>query len=109
MDIWSFMPSEEECAVVLREVRWREGVGCPRCGSRSVVRHGRHLEVYRRYLYRGCGRSFNDRTGTLFEDSKLPLRVWFFTAFLMQYKVPVMEIAKTVHVSYPTAFNIAMR
>lgn len=25
---------------------------------------------------------FNDRTGTQFEDSKLPLRVWFFAAFL---------------------------
>lgn len=109
MDIGSFMPSEEECALVLREVRWRDGVSCPRCGSQSVVRHGRHLEVYRRYLCHGCERHFNDRTGTQFEDSKLPLRVWFFAAFLMQYKVPVMEIAKTAHLSYPTAFHIAKR
>ena len=109
MDVFSFMPSEEECAVVLRDVRWRDGVSCPRCGSRSVVRHGRHLGVYRRYICRGCRRDFNDRTGTLFEDSKLPLRVWFFSAFLMQYKVPVLEIAKTAQVSYPTAFNIAKR
>ena len=106
MDIRSFMPSEEECAVVLREVRWWEGVSCPRCGSQSVVRHGRHLEVYRKYLCHGCNRHFNDRTGTQFEDSRLPLKVWFFAAFLMQYKVSVKEISKTAQVSYTTAFRI---
>jgi len=109
MDIRSFMPSEEECALVLRDARWYEGVSCPRCGSRSVVRRGRHLEVYRRYLCRNCNRHFNDRTGTQFEDSKLPLRVWFFAAFLMQYKVSVKEMAKTARVSYPTAFNLAKK
>jgi len=40
----------------------------------------------------GCMRDFNDRTGTLFEDSKLPLRVCFFAAFLMQYKVSISKI-----------------
>jgi len=109
MDIKSFMPSEKECAFVLREVRWRLGVICPVCGSRSVVRHGRHLQVYQIYICKDCGRHFNDRTGTQFEDSKLPLRVWFFAAFLMQYKVSVKEMAKTAHVSYPTAFKIAKR
>jgi len=109
MDIRSFMPSEKECALVLRDVRWRWGVICPVCDSRSVVRHGKHLRVYQIYLCKDCGRHFNDRTGTQFEDSKLPLRVWFFAAFLMQYKVSVKEIAKTAHVSYPTAFNIAER
>jgi len=107
MDIRAFMPSEEECALVLRDVRWRWGVICPRCESRLVVRHGRHLWVYQRYLCKGCGRHFNDRTGTQFEDSKLPLRMWFFAAFLMQYKVSIKEISKTAHISYPTAFKIA--
>ena len=78
-----------------------------RCRSRSVVRHGRHLKVYQRYLCKGCGRHFNDRTETQFEDSKLPIRVWFFAAFLMQYKVSVKEMAKTARVGYPTALNIA--
>lgn len=107
MDIKSFMPSEKECALVLRDVRWLGGVICPVCGSRSVVKHGRHLQVYQIYLCKGCGQHFNDRTGTQFEDSKLPLRVWFFAAFLMQYKISIKEMAKTAHVSYPTAFNIA--
>lgn len=109
MDIRSFMPSEEECALALRDFRWRGGISCPRCGSRSVVRHGRHLGFYRRYLCHGCERHFNDRTGTQFEDSKLPLRVWFFAAFLMQYKVSIKEISKTARVSYPTAFSIAKK
>ena len=94
------MPSEEEWAFVLRDVRWRDGVSCPRCGSQNVVGHGRNLQVYQSYLCKDCGQHFNDRTGTQFEDSKLPLRVWFFAAFLMQYKVSVKEMAKTAQVSY---------
>jgi len=100
------MPSEEECAFVLRGIR-RDGVSCSKCGSANVVRHGRHLEVYRRYLSYGCKRHFNDRTGTQFEDSKLFIQVRLFAAFLMQYKVSVMEIAKTARISYPTASSLA--
>lgn len=87
------MPFERECALVLRDVRWNGGIRRPRYGSGSVVGHGRHLKVYRRYPCHGCNRHFNDRTGTQFEDSKLPLRVRFFAALLMQYKVSAKEMA----------------
>lgn len=109
MNIGSFMPSEDECITALREVRWPRGIICPLCGSDAVVKHGKHLKFYQRYLCKGCGRHFNDKTGTLFENSKLPLRVWFFTAFQMQYKVSVRELAKTLNVHYETAFNMVKR
>ncbi len=109
MDIGAFMPSEDECLAVLRKARWPDGVSCPRCGSADIVRHGRHLKVYQRYLCKGCGRHFNDKTGTCFENSKLPLRVWFFTAFLIQHGISVKETAKTLEVHYETAFNMVRR
>jgi hypothetical protein len=41
-----------------RSYRWVYGVGCPRCGSGGVIRHGRlhYLREFYRYLCRGCGR-----------------------------------------------------
>lgn len=110
MNIESFMPSEEECIDRLRQIRWPSGVKCPNCGSGEVVKKGRTNDgVYQRYRCRLCGRDFNDRTGTIFENSKLGLRHWFFAIFLMQFKVSVMEISKTLGVTYKTAFNMVKK
>ena len=90
------MPSDEECAEVLREIRWAGGLICVYCGSRSVVKRGWRKSLYQRYRCKDCGRWFNDRTGTAMDHSRLPLRVWFFTAFMLQSKVSVRELAETL-------------
>jgi transposase-like protein len=102
------MPSEWECAEALRRVRWASGVQCVYCGSRSVVGRG-WRGLYRRYYCKDCGRWFNDRTGTVFANSKLPLRVWFFTAFMMQSKVSVLELAEDLRLPYNTVYRVVER
>ena len=109
LTIRSFMPSDAECAEALREVRWATGLQCLYCGGRSVVRRGWRKGLYRRYRCRECGRWFNDRSGTVLSYSKLPLRAWFFTAFQMQSKVSVRELAETLHLPYPTVFRMVRR
>lgn len=109
MDIGSFMPDEEECVEVLRQVRWAGGVVCPHCSSRDVIRSGRHLRFYQRYLCKGCGRIFNDKTGTVFEGSRIPLRVWFFTALMLQYKVSILELSKTLNMYYDTVYRMVRK
>jgi len=103
------MPSEAECAEALRRVRWASGVQCIYCGSRSVVGRGWRKGLYRRYCCKDCGGWFNDRTGTVFANSKLPLRVWFFTAFMLQSKVSVRELAKDLGLPYNTMYRVVER
>ncbi|MGC9345374.1 MAG: transposase [Candidatus Bathyarchaeales archaeon] len=55
LNIQSFMPSEEECAQVLREVRWAGGLICVYCGSSRVVRRGWRKQLYQRYKCKDCG------------------------------------------------------
>jgi transposase-like protein len=100
------MPSDAECAEALREVRWATGLQCLHCGGRTVVRRGWRKGLYRRYRCKGCGRWFNDRSGTVLTCSKLPSRTWFFAAFQMQSKVSVRELAETLQLPYPTVFRI---
>lgn len=109
LTIQSFMPSDAECAEALREVRWATGLQCLYCGSRAVVRRGWRKGLYRRYRCKGCGRWFNDRSGTVLAHSKLPLRAWFFAAFQMQSKVSVRELAETLQLPYPTVFRMVRR
>ena len=92
-DISDFMPSEEKCFRVLRELRWGEGIKCPHCGSSEVVRNG--TWKYRwRYLCKGCKRYFNDLTGTIFEGSKLELREWVYILKRLLEKASMNQISK---------------
>lgn len=109
LTIWSFMPSDAECARTLREVRWVAGLICLYCGSFRVVKRGRMNKIYQRYVCKDCGRWFNDKTGMVVAYSRVPLRVWFFTAFMMQSKVSVLELAETLRLPYKTMFRVAKR
>lgn len=103
------MPDEEECVKLLREVRWPDGVSCVGCGSSRVVRDGVRRRCYQMYWCKACGLYFNDRSGTMFDGSKLPLRVWFFTAFLMQFNISILEISRVVGVNYRNFYYVAKR
>ena len=78
MDLLS---SEDACSGLFRMVRWRSGVYCPKCGSRRVKGHGNYGGL-KRYMCKDCGRTFNDKTGTIFHYSRLSLREWFVLMLL---------------------------
>jgi len=65
-----------------RAVRWRGGVYCPKCGSRSIKGHGGYRCGLKRYFCRSCRGRFNDKTGTILHYSRLSLREWFMLLFL---------------------------
>jgi hypothetical protein len=60
-------------ATLLQRVHWRDGVPCSRCRSDRTVKNGSY-RAFQRYLCKGCDRTFNDKTGTIFAHSKLALR-----------------------------------
>lgn len=64
--------SEESCCQYLFRLRWPKGFQCPRCG------HGRAW-VMSRDLYRCtcCDLQSSVTAGTIFQDTRKPLRVWF--------------------------------
>lgn len=110
MDIYSFMPEEKECLDTLRSLRWSDnGPICVRCGSDWVIKRGFDKAGYRRYLCRSCNVWFGDKTGTVFEGSKISLGVWFMLAFLMQYKISILEASKTLAMPYKTVFYMVER
>jgi len=41
------------------------------------------MDVFQRYLCLACGRTFNDKTGTIFENSKVSLSAWAGVAYLL--------------------------
>lgn len=62
---------EASCRAYLFALRWPQGFACPACGGRGAA--------IRRHLWRceNCRRETSVMAGTIFQDSKLPLTLWF--------------------------------
>jgi DNA-directed RNA polymerase subunit RPC12/RpoP len=71
--------TEEACRRSLLEMRWREGLTCPACG------HGGFCELKGRKVYQcnRCKKQVSLTAGTVFQDTKLPLTVWFLAIYLL--------------------------
>ena len=72
LDFQDMFPTEKACTEYLNMVRWPEGFVCPNC------KHVESWELGSGLLRcRGCRRDISVTAGTIFQDSHLPLRLWF--------------------------------
>jgi len=68
--------TEAACREYLFALRWPEGFRCPRCGNRKAWPVS---EVLRECA--NCHRQLSVTAGTIFQDSRLPLTLWFRAAW----------------------------
>ena len=64
--------TEEACREYLARLRWQEGFRCPRCGHDKAWTMRRGL-----YWCRGCDYQASVTAGTIFQETRKPLRLWF--------------------------------
>jgi transposase-like protein len=69
---------EEDCAEYLEWVRWPAGFVCPECGGSRAWRTERGL-----WHCQACRHQSSVTAGTVFADSRKPLRLWFHVMWLM--------------------------
>ena len=70
--------TEEACRDYLMRIRWPDGFRCPGCG------HGRAWPVRKVWLECArCGRQTSATAGTIFQDTRKPLRQWFAAMWLV--------------------------
>jgi len=101
--------SERRAANLLTQIRWRDGVYCPRCRAESVIRYGSY-RVFQRYLCKDCDRTFNDQTGTVFEHSAVALRKWFLAVYTyIRFNTSLRQLDVEIDVSYKTIYRRVQR
>ena len=64
--------SEQACREYLFILRWPEGFICPRCSGKTAWPTSRNL-----WKCGNCGYQVSVTAGTIFQDSHLPLTMWF--------------------------------
>ena len=84
-----------KCYEVLRRLHWPGGVRCPHCQSLQVSKQGRDSTQPARRKYRcgGCGRHFDDLTGTIFAVRHRSLMAWMGGLYLMGLNLSNLQIA----------------
>jgi transposase-like protein len=101
--------TEDKCRMFLEQLRWPEGVRCPRCdASRGISR----IEERAQFECGACEYQFSVRVGTAFHGSHLPLWKWFLAAYLMTGSpegVTANQLARSLDISYKTAWHLTHR
>jgi transposase-like protein len=108
---------EDMARAFIESKRWPNGPVCPHCkatevykltakpGSKSPVRPG----VYK---CSKCRKQFTVRVGSIFEDSKLPLRHWLYAIHLMTSSkkgVSSHQIARELGITVKSAWFVTHR
>lgn len=99
---------EDTCREVLKDLRWPDGVCCPRCGDCSVS----WISTREQWDCNGCRYRFSVTSGTIFDNTKIPLWKWFVAAYLMiesKKGISAAQVGRTLDVSYPTAWHLCHR
>lgn len=73
--------SERQCEQALEASRWPQGFACPRCTGTAHSRFQRNGATY--WQCSACHRQTSLRSGTVMDNSKLPLRSWFLGMYLL--------------------------
>ena len=104
--------TQEDCLAYLVEMRWSAGVTCPRCGNAKVYA----LKQPFKWQCKACapnGYRFSPLTGTIFENTKYPLREWLQVILIMcQAKKGVSALQIQRHIgmgAYRTAWYMCHR
>ena len=78
LDLERRFSTDEACREYLFAQRWADGFVCPRCGG---------LQAWpmtgRRWLCRACRYQASVIAGTIFQDSRIPLVLWFRAVWLV--------------------------
>src|ERR671937_412992 len=100
--------SEDKCRAYLEELRWPDGIECPRCEGRTISR----IHKRKQFDCDSCRYQFSVTAGTVFHDSHLPLWKWFLATYLMcesKKGVSANQLKRTLGVSYKTAWYLCHR
>lgn len=106
--------SETAAVEFLEQHRWEGAPACPRCGAVDVYKmmSGEERNKDFRWRCRGCKQMFTVRTGTIFEESRLPLKIWvfaFWRACASKKGVSALQLSREFQITHKSALFVLRR
>jgi len=101
----SLYGTEDQCRTALKDQRWGKGFVCNRCSHTGVCQ----LKARDVFQCNRCKHQTSLTSGTIFADTKLPLRIWFLAIYLLTQNkngISALSLRRQLGVSYNTAWLI---
>lgn len=106
MEMMRFFSTEEKCIEYLEHIRWNGNVISPFDPTSKVYKCSKG------YWCRNTNKSFNVKTRTIFENSKIPLRKWFVAMWLItshKKGISSVQLSKDIGVTQKTGWFMLQR
>lgn len=103
-------PNEEAARQFFEAKRWNGKPQCGHCGSENVVECKDHKPMP--YRCRECRKHFSVRTGTVMEESRLPLHKWMMAIYMLttaRKGIPSTQMARELGITQKSAWFLAQR
>lgn len=104
--------TDAKCREYLEDLRWPDGVICPRCEGTKISRIGWKPGGRYQYDCGSCRYRFSPTVGTIFHDSHLALWKWFAAVYLMvesKKGISSNQLKRTLRVADKTAWYLTHR
>ncbi len=106
LDFQRDFPTDDACLEHLKNLRWPNGIECAKC-----QRITKHYKIKSRPAYACdiCGTHVYPQAGTVLQDTRTPLRLWFHALFLMgntRCGISAKQLERELGVTYKTAWRI---
>lgn len=100
--------TDDRCREFLEELRWPDGIDCPRCHSSKIS------QIRRRHQFDcdSCRYQFSVMAGTIFNDTHLPLWKWFVATYLIcesRKGYSANQMKRTLGIGYKAAWYLCHR
>ena len=108
-EFFARFPDDNACLTHIMEVRYGQRHVCQACGVEGTFHK---LTGRRAFSCSSCGDHVYPCAGTIFQDSRTPLRVWFYAIYLFvttRHGVSGKELQRSLGVTYKCAWRMGQQ
>ena len=108
LELLDFFRDKKNCITYFTQQRWPNAVACPHCNHAKVYT----LKSGYKCANNQCYKKFNCFTKTIFENSKISLRLWFTAIYLLTtntYGISSYQLARKLKIRQATAWFMLHR
>lgn len=108
LQLHDYFKTEAICIAYLEEQRWGGNPTCPFCGTEKPYKTDRGYKCRNN----ACYKKFTVKVGTIYENSKIPLRTWFSAIYIMtahKKGISSCQLARDLGITQKTAWFVLHR
>jgi transposase-like protein len=108
IEVLDYFKEESTCVNYLAQTRWGNSPCCPHCGNVGAYITNRGFKC----KAKECHKKFSVTTKTIYENSKIPLRLWFAAMYILtshKKGISSHQLSRDLNVTQKTAWFMNQR